>query len=61
MVNTLLNNAVISIRLGVEDFQKLKENPNRVISAVRNIYAGVLLLFKEKLYRLSPQGSNEIL
>ena len=33
----------------------------RMASAVRNLYAGVLLLLKEKLRRESPPGSGEAL
>jgi hypothetical protein len=55
----LLDNAIISIRIGVEDFETGKEE--RIISAVRNLYAGLLLLFKEKLLRLSPADTDEAL
>lgn len=58
-MDTLLNNAVASIQLGIDDFQS--QDQRRVLSAVRNISAGMLLLFKEKLRRLSPLGSNEVL
>ncbi|MBF0098025.1 MAG: hypothetical protein HQM04_16270 [Magnetococcales bacterium] len=50
----LLMNAAASIRLGVEDYQTCDEDKDRVLSAVRNIYAGVLLLCKEVLRRISP-------
>ena len=53
----LLDNAVQSIKIGLEDF----DDPKKLISATRNIYAGVLLVFKEKLRRLSPADSNEVL
>jgi hypothetical protein len=33
----------------------------RLLSAVRNIHAGILLLYKEALRRMSPPGSNEAL
>lgn len=56
---TLLDNAVAAVRLGVEDFQSTDKA--RLVSAVRNITAGVLLLFKEKLRRLSPSESDEVL
>jgi hypothetical protein len=56
---TLLENAVSAVRLGVEDFQSTDKA--RLVSAVRNITAGVLLLFKEKLRRLSPSNSDEVL
>ncbi|MFN8468815.1 MAG: N-6 DNA methylase [Caldilineaceae bacterium] len=55
----LLRNAIASIQIGIEDSQS--EDPRRMLSAVRNLYAGILLLFKEKLLRLSPKGSNEVL
>ncbi|GAB6161740.1 hypothetical protein JCM12298_08990 [Desulfothermus naphthae] len=57
----LLHNAIASIQLGVEDYLKSEEDEKRVLSAIRNIYAGVLLLFKEKLSLLSPENSNEVL
>lgn len=58
-MNTLLENAVVSIQLGLEDFASKDER--RMISAVRNLYAGVLLLCKEVLRRLSPPDSNDLL
>lgn len=58
-MNTILANAVQSIQIGIEDFQS--NDPRRVLSAIRNITAGILLLFKEKLRELSPAGSDEVL
>ena len=58
-MNALLENAIVSIQLGLEDYAS--KDGHRVISAVRNLYAGVLLLCKEALRRLSPPGSNDIL
>lgn len=58
-MDTILKNAIASIQLGVEDFQSGDER--RSLSAVRNLTAGVLLLFKEKLRQLSPAGSDEVL
>lgn len=58
-MKTLLDNAVSSIQIGVEDH--ISTDPRRVLSAVRNISAGVLLLFKEKLRQLSPVDSDEVL
>jgi hypothetical protein len=55
----LLTNAIESIQVGIEDYQ-LASRP-RLLSAVRNIYAGILLLYKEQLRRLSPPGSNDVL
>jgi hypothetical protein len=43
----LFRNAVQSIQLGIEDYQA--NNSKRAVSAVRNFYAGVLLLAKEVL------------
>lgn len=56
---SLLKNAIFSIEAGIEDFQENEEKRN--ISAVRNIYAGILLLLKEKLVRLSPEYDTELL
>lgn len=58
-MNTILANAVQSIQIGIEDFQST--DPRRVLSAIRNITAGILLLFKEKLRDLSPADSDEVL
>lgn len=55
----LLTNAIESIRLGVDDY--LSDTHPRLLSAVRNIHAGILLLYKEALRRLSPDGSNDVL
>jgi hypothetical protein len=51
-VNTIMANAVASIQLGIEDYQS--NGKHRSLSALRNISAGVLLLFKEKLARMAP-------
>lgn len=58
-MDSILTNAVQSIQIGVEDFQST--DPRRALSATRNIMAGVLLLFKEKLRLLSPKDSDESL
>jgi hypothetical protein len=58
-MNSLLENAVQSIQLGLEDYGSADKR--RVISAARNLYAGVLLLCKEVLRQLSPPGTNDIL
>lgn len=52
----LLENAVLSIELGVEDYQTGDER--RVLSAIRNLYAGVLLLCKQVLWNESPLGTD---
>lgn len=58
-MNTILSNAVSSIQLGIEDYQSL--DTRRVLSSIRNLSAGILLLFKERLRQLSPNGSDEVL
>lgn len=55
----LLSNAICSIRLGVQDYQT--GTSERILSAVRNVHAGVLLLYKEALRRRSPPGSEDVL
>jgi len=53
----IYRNALNAIQVGVEDFNE--GSPPRLSSAVRNLTAGILLLCKEKLRRLSPE--DEIL
>jgi DNA-directed RNA polymerase subunit RPC12/RpoP len=55
----LLTNAVESLQMGVEDYG-IGSRP-RLLSAIRNIHAGVLLLYKEALRRRSEPDSNEAL
>lgn len=59
MKMSILGNAVDSIVLGLEDYGML--DPRRKMSATRNLFAGILLLFKHKLTLLSPDGSDEVL
>jgi hypothetical protein len=54
---SLLENATASIRMGVEDFRQ--QDHDRDISAVRNFYAGVLLLAKEALIRAVPNADPQ--
>jgi hypothetical protein len=56
---SILKNAVDSIVLGIEDYNN--PDPRRLVSCTRNIFAGILLLFKHKLAELSPSGSDEVL
>ena len=51
-MSELFQNAIISIKLGVEDYQT--GNDDRIISAVRNYYSGLLLLAKECLVKATP-------
>jgi hypothetical protein len=55
----LLTNAVQAIQVGVEDYN-MNASP-RLISAIRNIHSGILLLYKEALRRESPLGSDNVL
>lgn len=56
-------NALGSIRVGLEDFERAQQqnDDDRYTSAVRNVFAGILLLAKAKLYALSPADSSGIL
>ncbi len=56
---SLLINAIESIQVGIEDY--LTNDSKRYLSAVRNIFAGVLLLYKEKLSQLSPSHDKGLL
>lgn len=56
---SILQNAIDSISLGLEDYKS--PDPRRLVSATRNIYAGILLLFKCKLSDMSPAGSDDVL
>ena len=57
----LLTNAIDAVQLGLEDFDDSEKDSRRALSAVRNLYAGVLLLQKEALRRRSPPGSDDAL
>ena len=54
-MNTLFDNAIQSIQLGIEDYEH--NDPKRALSAVRNFYAGTLLLAKEVLVRAAPKAA----
>ena len=54
IVTELLQNAIASIQLGIEDYQS--NDARRPISAVRNFYAGVLLLGKQCLLSAAPDA-----
>lgn len=55
----LMKNAIESIKSGIEDYN-VGTHP-KLLSGVRNIHAGILLLYKEALRRLSPSISDEVL
>lgn len=50
----LIENAIHSIQLGIEDYKS--NDPRRPVSAVRNFYAGVLLLGKQCLLSKAPNA-----
>lgn len=56
---SLLTNAVGAIQIAIEDFDS--NDQRRVLGAIRNLHAGILLLCKVKLQRLSPADSDEVL
>ncbi|AEG50069.1 hypothetical protein Sphch_2408 [Sphingobium chlorophenolicum L-1] len=56
---SLFENAVASIRMGIEDFRQ--QDADRDISSVRNFYAGVLLLAKEALIRAAPNADPSLI
>ena len=58
-MNSLLDNAVQSLQIGIEDYQA--NDPRRTLSAVRNFFAGVLLLGKEVLVRRAPKADPKVL
>jgi len=60
-IMSILQNAIDSISLGIEDYEMATSDTRRYISCTRNIFAGILLLFKHKLSELSPTGSDEVL
>lgn len=62
-IGEILNNAVSSIQLGIEDYEMSRAAPARAISAARNIYSGVLLLFKYKIALLAktPEQAIELI
>lgn len=56
---SIFENAIQAIETGVEDFKQ--GTAPRLKSSVRNVHAGILLLFKHKLKQMSPSGSDEAL
>jgi DNA-directed RNA polymerase subunit RPC12/RpoP len=56
---SLLDNAITSLHLALEDYSSSQDA--RLLSAVRNLHSGILLLYKEKLRLLSPPGTDDVL
>lgn len=54
-MSEIFDNAIKSIVLGIEDFETGTDE--RMLSAARNYYAGLLLLAKECLVRAAPKAS----
>ena len=55
----LLTNAIEAIQVGVEDYED--GSRPRLLASVRNVYAGLLLFYKEALRRKSPPETDEVL
>ncbi|MXX74928.1 MAG: hypothetical protein F4210_15125 [Holophagales bacterium] len=56
-MSPLLDNAIQSIRIGVEDYEA--HDPARALSAIRNLHAGLLLLAKEVLVQAVPDADED--
>ncbi len=56
-MSPLLDNAIQSIRIGVEDYEA--HDPARALSAIRNLHAGLLLLAKEVLVQAVPNADED--
>lgn len=52
----VFENAIVSLQLGIEDFQS--NDDRRPVSALRNFYAGVLLLGKQCLLNVAPDDAD---
>lgn len=57
-MTSLYQNAIESIQLGLEDYKS--NDRRRPLSAVRNLYAGLLLLAKEVLVRAAPHTDENV-
>jgi len=56
-MNTLFENAVRAMQLGVREYQA--NNPCRAVFAVQNLYSGILLFAQEVLARKAPKATPE--
>lgn len=56
-MSPLLDNAIQSIRVGVEDYEA--RDPARALSAIRNLHAGLLLLAKQVLVQAVPDADED--
>ena len=57
----IFENGIAGIELGIEDFKRSEQDPRRLHSAVRNLYAGTLLLLKSKLAELSKNENYALI
>ncbi|HAU1272981.1 TPA: hypothetical protein F8S01_15980, partial [Legionella pneumophila] len=55
----LFENAIAAIQVGIEDFNS--EDERRALSSVRNIFSGLVLLYKSKLWEISPKNDEYLL
>lgn len=60
-MDLLQKNAIDSIQLGVEDYFLALQDERRVISSIRNLYSGILLLFKAEIKKRSPPNAADTL
>jgi DNA-directed RNA polymerase subunit M/transcription elongation factor TFIIS len=58
-MDQILANAIASIEVGIEDFRDGSDR--RLVSSVRNVYAGLLLLAKTVLWQESPNGDGSLI
>ena len=61
IASKILDNSIGAIDLGIEDFKLSEKDPRRLQSAVRNLFAGILLLFKSKLAELSKEDDEALI
>lgn len=54
----LYENAIRSIEIGILDYCAASDDARRIVSAARNLHAGILLLLKEKLRRSSDDNGE---
>ena len=59
----IIDNGLKAVRVGLDDYEIAQKTNDdaRLASAVRNVYAGILILAKGKLYELSPPETPGIL
>lgn len=58
-MSDLFNNAIAAIEAGIEDYNA--DQAKRSLTAVRNIFAGIILLAKEALISLVPTADPDVI